>query len=65
MIDLITTGVLSFVQLFGAGEWVADNPIIAAILAALLALFFFFYLLLRRTVMGFKEGIQQGGSNRK
>ena len=36
-----------------------------AILAGLLILFFFFYLLIRRTVQGFKEGMQQSGGNRK
>lgn len=41
-------------------EWITYG-----ILAALLMLFFFFYLLIRRTVQGFKEGMQQGGRNRK
>lgn len=35
------------------------------ILAALLVLFFFLYLLVRRSVKGFKEGMQQDGRNRK
>ena len=61
----VAAGIIVSLQLFGIGEWVSSNPIIAGILVALLALFFFFYLLLRRTVMGFKEGVQQGGSNRK
>ncbi|MFB6075374.1 MAG: hypothetical protein ABEJ89_10210 [Haloarculaceae archaeon] len=30
------------------------------ILAALLGLFFFFYLMIRRTLLGFKEGVEQG-----
>jgi uncharacterized BrkB/YihY/UPF0761 family membrane protein len=30
------------------------------VLAALLALFFFLYLMVRRTVVGFKEGVQDG-----
>lgn len=37
-----------------------EDWIIYAILGTLLALVFFLYLLIRRTVVGFKEGLQQG-----
>lgn len=37
--------------------------IIWGILVGLLALFFFLYLMLRRTVAGFKEGIDQSKRN--
>jgi ABC-type uncharacterized transport system permease subunit len=36
------------------------DPIVIGILVALLLFIFFMYLLLRRTVTGFKEGVQQG-----
>ena len=37
-----------------------QDVIIYGILGALLALFFFLYLLVRRTVQGFKEGVERG-----
>ena len=36
------------------------GPVFYGMLAALLAFFFFIYLLLRRTVLGFKEGMDRG-----
>ena len=36
------------------------DPFMLTILGVLLALVFFAYLLLRRTVLGFREGIEQG-----
>ena len=35
-----------------------------AILVVLLALIFFGYLMLRRTVVGFREGVEQGSDER-
>jgi cell division protein FtsX len=40
------------------------DPIVIAILVALLAFIFFMYLMLRRTVTGFKEGVQQGSKKK-
>lgn len=39
------------------------GPIYFAMLAALLIFFFFIYLLIRRTVLGFKEGVDRGREN--
>lgn len=36
------------------------DPIVIGILVALLVFIFFMYLMLRRTVTGFKEGVNQG-----
>jgi len=38
--------------------------ILYGILAAILLFVFFAYLMIRRTVVGFKEGVEQGGRNR-
>jgi ABC-type uncharacterized transport system permease subunit len=40
------------------------DPIVIGILVALLAFVFFMYLMLRRTVTGFKEGVEQGRDGR-
>ena len=37
-----------------------DNPIVLAVLGGLVVLVFFVYLMIRRTVMGFREGFNQG-----
>lgn len=37
-----------------------ENPFLVGFLAALLLFVFFIYLFLRRTVTGFKEGIEKG-----
>ena len=37
-----------------------DEPIVLAFLAGLVVLIFFIYLMIRRTVMGFREGFNQG-----
>ena len=37
-----------------------DNPIVLAVLAGLVVLVFFVYLMIRRTVLGFREGFEQG-----
>jgi hypothetical protein len=37
-----------------------DNPVVLAVLAGLVVLVFFVYLMLRRTVLGFREGFEQG-----
>lgn len=60
MVELPVTGAPGEALTIVVVDWVANNPIIAAILAGLLALFFFLYLLVRRTVVGFKEGLQGG-----
>lgn len=39
------------------------DPIVIGILVALLLFIFFMYLMLRRTVSGFKEGVNQGRRN--
>lgn len=36
------------------------DPVLAGLLAFLLGLAFFGYLMLRRTVLGFKEGLDEG-----
>ena len=36
------------------------GPVFYAMLAALLLFFFFIYLMIRRTLLGFKEGMDQG-----
>ncbi|MFB6266851.1 MAG: hypothetical protein ABEI31_04260 [Halodesulfurarchaeum sp.] len=36
------------------------GPVFYGMLAALLVFFFFIYLLIRRTVLGFKEGMERG-----
>ncbi|MFB6154079.1 MAG: hypothetical protein ABEJ27_07490 [Halodesulfurarchaeum sp.] len=36
------------------------GPVFYGMLAALLIFFFFIYLLIRRTVLGFKEGMERG-----
>ena len=36
------------------------GPVFYFMLAALLLFFFFIYLMIRRTVLGFKEGIDRG-----
>jgi hypothetical protein len=41
------------------------DPIMLGILAVLLVLVFFAYLLLRRTVTGFKEGVEEGRNGRR
>ena len=38
-----------------------DDPLILALLAAILVFFFFLYLMIRRTLTGFREGIEKGG----
>ena len=38
-----------------------DDPLILALLAAILLFFFFLYLMIRRTLTGFREGIEKGG----
>ncbi len=40
------------------------DPIVIGILVALLVFIFFMYLMLRRTVTGFKEGVNQGQNNK-
>lgn len=37
-----------------------DNPIVIGFFAGLVVLIFFIYLMIRRTVMGFREGFNQG-----
>lgn len=37
-----------------------DDPFTLFVVALLLALIFFFYLLFRRTMLGFKEGMEKG-----
>ena len=39
---------------------VEAGPVFYAMLAALLLFFFFIYLMIRRTLLGFKEGMDQG-----
>jgi hypothetical protein len=36
------------------------GPVFYLMLAALLLFFFFIYLMIRRTVLGFKEGVDRG-----
>ena len=38
-----------------------DDPLILALLAAILLFFFFIYLMVRRTLTGFREGMEKGG----
>jgi len=40
------------------------DPIMLGILAMLLLFVFFIYLMIRRTVTGFKEGVEKGGKGR-
>jgi ABC-type uncharacterized transport system permease subunit len=40
------------------------DPIVIGILVALLLFIFFMYLMFRRTVTGFKEGVQQGSKKK-
>jgi hypothetical protein len=37
------------------------GPLTLALLAVVLGFFFFLYLMVRRTILGFKEGVQGGG----
>ena len=37
-----------------------DDPVFLGILAALLVFVLFIYLFIRRTILGFKEGMEQG-----
>ena len=39
---------------------VETGPVFYFILAALLIFFFFIYLMIRRTLLGFKEGVETG-----
>lgn len=38
-----------------------DDPLVLALLAAILVFFFFLYLMIRRTLTGFREGLEKGG----
>lgn len=38
-----------------------DDPFILVVLGAVLLFFFFLYLFVRRTLTGFREGIEKGG----
>ncbi len=42
------------------GDMASVDPFIVLIVGALLALILFFYLMLRRTLLGFKEGMDDG-----
>lgn len=44
----------------GIIEFFASNPIFTGLLVAMLAFVFFMYLLVRRTVLGLREGFDQG-----
>lgn len=37
-----------------------DDPIFLGIIAAVVLFFFFLYLMVRRTMVGFREGIERG-----
>jgi hypothetical protein len=41
-----------------------DDPFTLFVVAFLLALIFFFYLLFRRTIVGFREGMQKGSGKK-
>lgn len=51
---LVLPGMLETVALLG------QDPVFLLLVAAFLGVFFFGFLLLRRTVMGFKEGVDKG-----
>lgn len=44
----------------GIFDFFASNPVFTGLLVALLAFVFFMYLLVRRTVLGLREGFDQG-----
>ena len=37
-----------------------DDPIFLGIIAAVVLFFFFVYLMIRRTMLGFREGVERG-----
>lgn len=39
---------------------IPTDPVFLALLALILGFFFFLFLLLRRTVLGFREGVDRG-----
>jgi hypothetical protein len=41
-------------------SFVANNPLVVGFVVVLLGFFLFMYLFVRRTVTGFREGVQNG-----
>ena len=42
-------------------EFVSNNPLVVGFVVLLLGFVLFMYLFIRRTVLGFREGMQNGG----